>query len=276
MSASRTGMGLARKGQEMTEVMQDGTYTATPAQGGVQGGAQAVQFQRKFLARDKYDNEMNTKMQLMDDNGMTPFGQVYYDDKVGRWLEKKAAVAETANFDAYFNKEFNKNDLASRQFAQQINPDFYSTREQEMKRRADVVLKLKGIQLRGPQSKDDLYMQWLIDSGRVQLPADWDRIGAGFSGSEGQLKTQQESTYPQGLIRFPLFLTNRQRAERVEANTGRGLWGSATAAGNTFSSGQPNAGTGLFSTVDNTPLAKGTGTNNTLAKGFTSYLNDQF
>ena len=141
MSASE-GMKLANEGQRLTEKMARGVITAPASTQGVQGGAQAVQFERNFTARDPMDDEMNTKMQLMDKEGMTPFGQVYYDDKVGKWLERKEAMNEVANFDAYFNREFNKNDLASRQFAQQIYPEFYSSREREMMVRAEEVVKL--------------------------------------------------------------------------------------------------------------------------------------
>lgn len=120
--ATREGMHLANEAQAMTERMRDGPVTAPAPTGGVQGGAQAVQFQRKFGGASRMDDEMNMKMQLMDKDGMTPFGQVYYDDRVSRWLEKKAAVQETANLDTWFNKEFNKNNLADRQLAQQLYP----------------------------------------------------------------------------------------------------------------------------------------------------------
>jgi len=270
MSAPREGMHLAKEAQKATEVMQDGVYTGVQQTEGIQGGAGAGQFQRKFLARDPRDDYMNTKFQMMDSEGKTPFGYTFFDKEDARWLERKAAVAEAANFDAYFNKEFNKNDLASRQFAQRINPDFYTSREQEMKKRTEVVLKLKGIQLRGPQSKEDLYMLWLIESGRVKLPADWDRIAPKFDGSEEDLKRWKERTYPEGLIRFPLFLSNKQRESRASANNTYGAWGSARQGTNTFSNGQPNAG--MF--VNNAPLARSNAANGTLGKGFLSYLGE--
>ncbi len=267
--ASREGMKLAKDAQALTERMQTGIYTAPAPTGGVQGGAQAVQFGRKFNARDKYDDEMNTKMQLMDENGMTPFGQVYYDDKVGKWLERKAAVGEAANFDAYFNLNFNKNDLASRQWAQQIHPEFYKAREDEMNERAEIVLRLKKIELRGPQDKQDLYMLWLIETGRVELPHNWDQIGPGFSNHDITVaqKKSNEAQYHKGLIRMPLFRTGAQRHNNAIDNSNNGLWGNSDSARNTFPEGEPPR-------VDNTqnaPLAKrSTGT--TLGSNFTKFL----
>ena len=122
MSAVAEGRKLVQKGAEMTRQMQDGPTTGQVVGGGVQGGAIAGQFQRKFGGASAFDDEMNQRMQLMNDQGMTPFGQVYYDDKVGKWLQDKQKVAEVANLDAWFGAQFNKNDLASRQFAQQIYP----------------------------------------------------------------------------------------------------------------------------------------------------------
>ncbi len=269
MSAAQQGMALAKSGQILTERMQDGVYTAAAPEGGVQGGAQAVSFPRKFDARSKMDDEMNTKMQLMDENGMTPFGQVYYDDKVGRWLERKAAVAEAANFDSYFAQNFNKNDLASRQWAQQIHPEFYHAREREMMEKAEIVLKLKGIQLRGPQSEEDLHMLYLIESGRVALPADWDVIGPGFSEHRisAAENAQNERNYAAGLIRFPLFLTQKQREERAISSSAFGAWGSAAAARNMFPAGEPPE----VRNAQNRPLAKASG-GLTLGGNFAKFL----
>lgn len=120
--AASEGGHLANEAQDMSEKFQQGVVTGTANDTGTQGGAKAVQFQRKFGGADPMDNEMNQRMQLMDEDGMTPFGQVYYDDKVGKWLERKAQVEEVANLDAWFNSNFNKNNLADRQFAQQIYP----------------------------------------------------------------------------------------------------------------------------------------------------------
>lgn len=220
----------------MGERFADGVVTAASNDDGVQGGAKAVQFQRQFSARDRMDDEMNQKMQLMDKDGMTPFGQVYYDDKVGKWLERKQAVAETANLDAWFNENFNKNNLADRQFAQQIYPEFYDSREQEMIKRAKEAVKLKMIQLRGPQSKDDMYKLWLINTGRVQLPDDWDRIGpsAKPNNQPDYDAAQSAAAFKAGLFRLPKFSTTSQRETAAEQAARVGLWGQKTAAPNRF------------------------------------------
>ena len=255
-------MQLAKKGQSLTERMSDGVYTAPASNEGVQGGAKAVQFRKKFDTRDRYDDEMNQKMQLMDKNGMTPFGQVYYDDKVGRWLEKKEAAAEAANFDAYFNREFNVNDLAGRQWAQSINPGFYDSREQEMNDKAELVVKIKKIQLRGPQNEEDLKILYLIEQGHVRLPDDWDRIGPGFHGTKFKKddKKDNQQNFRRGLIRMPLFLSKDQKKEAAKQNMDEGAWGNYSA---------PMFAKKNYKVDDNYPLAK---KDPSIARNFVKWL----
>lgn len=218
MSAPREGKHLAHEAQQFSQKMRDGLVTGQTDNVGVQGGAKAAQLQRKFEAYDSRDDMVNLKMQLMDkDSGMTPFGQVYFSDKDARWLERKQAAAESANYDSWFNREYNKNDLASRQFAQEIHPEFYAAREREMMERVNEVVALKKIQLRGPQSKEDLYKLWLINTGRVVLPKDWDRIGAdptaGMSAAEQQAWSTNQ--FQSGLVKMPLFQTAGQRSAQA-------------------------------------------------------------
>lgn len=248
MSASREGARLAREGQRLTETMMDGVVTGTTDFQQAQGGAAAYQLPRKFDARSRMDDEMATRMQLADDKGNTPFGQLMYDDRVGKWLERKADAVEAANLDAWFNKEFNRNNLADRQFAQQIHPGFYESREREMRERTEEILNLKMIELRGPRSKEDLYKLWLINTGRVVLPKDWDRIGGSAQTFEA---ATQEKNFKAGLIRVPKFTTEKERTANAEQLRAAGLWGNPAKAANTFKMGAADATNGLFASPPN-------------------------
>ena len=70
MSAARLGGHLANEARNVTDKMRDGIITAPAQEKGIQGGAQAVQFQRKFDAKDRYDDEMNMKMQMWMNKNM--------------------------------------------------------------------------------------------------------------------------------------------------------------------------------------------------------------
>lgn len=220
--ASAKGMKIADAGRDVSEVMEDGVITSgADRSANAQGGQPAVSMPRKFQTKDAMDDRMRQRMQLMDDKGMTPFGQVYYDDSVGRWLEKKEAATELANMDAWFGKNYNKASIAERQFAQQIYPEYYTEREKLMMEKAAMVVKLKAIQLRGPRNKEDLMLQYLVQSGKVQLPADWDKIG--ISTTEERLTdaqmTAQRANFARGLVRLPRFLTEREMQQNAATAT---------------------------------------------------------
>lgn len=232
--ASAKGMKIANAGRDVSEVMEDGVITAAPDNTpNAQGGQQAVAMPRKFLSRDPMDDKMRQRLQLMDKDGMTPFGQVYYDDSVGRWLEKKEAATELANMDAWFGQNYNKSSIAERQFAQQIYPEYYTEREKLMMERAAMVVKLKAIQLRGPRNKEDLMLQYLVQSGKVQLPKDWDRIG--ISTLVAPDATVQEQNFARGLVRLPRFETLGQRVSN--ATTAKDLGGNTSFAQHVFGKG---------------------------------------
>jgi len=229
-------MQLAREGQRVTDTMRDGVVTGTMDRSNVQGGAYNYQLPRKFDATSPYDNEMQQKLALMDADGMTPFGQVYYDERTAKWMEHKAAASELANMDEWFNKNFNKSSLADRQRALELWPEFYKAREQELLDRIEMVKKIRLIQLRGPQSEDDVRIQYLLNTGRVRLPADWDRIGVDPTGGRGPQEQSNLNNFFAGLFKVPLFSTQSQRAAQARNNTNLQVFGEGTGpATNAFS-----------------------------------------
>jgi len=218
MSAINEGMHLGRQARDLQEHMRDGIITGVVDSSPSQGGAVAAQLPKRFTAYSARDDIVQMKQQLMDPKtGLSPFGRVYASDDDFKWLQKKEAAAEAVNYDGWFNANFNKNDLASRQFAQEINPGFYADRERELMERADTVLRLKKIQLRGPQSKEDLHMLFLLNSGRVALPDDWDRLGADWTAGKPNAKELNQKQFQGGLIRMPLFTTQAQRNATAKA-----------------------------------------------------------
>lgn len=229
-----SGRKITHETQKLGEKFQDGVWTGVPDAQGQQGGAIAGQFQRAFGARDAMDDEMRLRMQLADGraDGRTPFGQLQYTDKVGRWLQRKAQSAEEANFDGWFNRNFNKSNLADRQVAQALNPEFYSAREQFMRERTEAALRLKLIQLRGPQNEDDMYMLYLVETGRIELPEDWDRIGPVATNATVPAVMQQQLR--ERMFRLPKITGRARRSINADFNSQNGAWGSRAAANSSF------------------------------------------
>ena len=67
------------------------------------------------------------------------------------------------------------------------------------------------IQLRGPRTKEELQKLWLLSSGRVTLPENWDRIGENWDAQPAD-----QARFMQGLVRLPKFLTPNERKENVK------------------------------------------------------------
>ncbi len=238
MSAVRQGAHLLNEAQNLNEKLEDGVYTAPAHTDPTQGGAGGVQFARKFSAREKKDDIMSLRQQLSDGKGHTPFGSMQFDDSDAEWILRKQDAVEAANYDSWFNVNFNKNDLADRQLAQQLDPQFYAAREREIMARAKEAVNIRLMQLRGPQSKEDMYKLYLIDSGKVKLPADWDRIGPVITSTKNVPAAVDQEQFRRGLIRLPRLTNYIQRQQNVTDNVNAGAWGSARSAKNIFSFGR--------------------------------------
>lgn len=225
MSAVSKGTQLDATAKAATEAFEPGVVTSRPdAATNVQGGAIAGQFQRKFEARSKRDDMVRMKQQLMDpQTGTSRFGTVQASDADFRWLADKAKAAEAADFDAWFGQHFDKNDLASRQWAQEVNPDYYKERERLILEKAKMAARVRTIQLRGPQSEEDLMLMWALNTGRVQLDKDWDRIGPvvtdGFQ--YDALADEQQRIFKRGLFSIPTLQTQVRRDAQLATPANR-------------------------------------------------------
>lgn len=218
---SYKGESITNMTQKVAETLQPGVYTAPTSNAGAQGGANAFAFQRAFDARSPMDDTMRLRMGMSDGQGNTPFGQLTVGDKELRWLKKKADITEIANFDQWFGKNFNTADLAGRSFAQSVYPEYYAEREKFMRERTEMALKVKLIQLRGPKSQEDLQLWYLINTGRVALPDDWDRIGPSLAPGAGLNQAQQAQNLARRMVRPPKFVGDNRRYANASTPAGR-------------------------------------------------------
>lgn len=208
------GHKITSKTVEMSEKLEAGltTHAAPEAEGPVTAGS----FPRKGLeARDPRDELMQEKMQFIaGKNGMSPFGQVVASDADFRWAQKKRETEALANFDAWAGLNFHSNDPALRKWHQEINPSYYEERERVMVERAKMALRIKLLKLRGPKTEEDLITIWGLQTGRIKLDKDWDRVGAyemtpAEHNKAGQLSSQQR--FANGLFNFRRYLTSTER-----------------------------------------------------------------
>ncbi len=49
-------------------------------------------------------------------------------------------------------------------------PEYFETREKQIQEVADLQTKIAQLRLRGPRSKEDMFLIWLLYSGKLQIP----------------------------------------------------------------------------------------------------------
>jgi hypothetical protein len=177
---------LARQAAEYDKQARSGIYTSftqNTAQDPRVGGNMTMAYPRRgFEAFDNRDELMRVKMDLIKNGkttGMTPLGLVTVTPQDLEWLQKKQEVEAKFNFDRWIGENFNTNDVVTRQWLQQIYPEYHDAREQAMVDRAKFALRIHLLMMRGPKDHKDLVLYWALQQGLVKLDRDWDRIGAG-------------------------------------------------------------------------------------------------
>lgn len=204
------------KAAQTEQELEEGVYTriAPDDPKTVQGGAKAESFARDFKgARDPQDQLMMMKAQMVQQKDPY-FGQVTASDSDFRWLAKKAKAAEEVDFDDWFGSNFHTNDLATRKFAQEINPGYYDARIENMAKRAKLALRIRAIQLRGPQSDEDLKLVYMFNRGLIELDANWDRIGPPHEGPVDPAK--QQAAFRRQLFNLPDIFSNKSRVRKAQ------------------------------------------------------------
>lgn len=221
---------MASKGSQIvsenvrtTKNAESGIYThgVTAAQ---QNGPTATGvFPRGGLqARDARDELVSEKKQMMNANGMSPFGQVNATDADFEWLRKKREADQLANFDSWAGENFHTADPATRKWHQEINPEYYEARERLMVDRAKLALRIKLMKLRGPKNEKDLMLWWALQTGRVQLDRDWDVVGPYNDGKKGITQSTEQKRFKDGLFSIRRYPTNVERAQAINNVSGSG------------------------------------------------------
>ena len=109
-------------------------------------------------------------------NGYTPYGQAVLENRDIAWLDRKRQQAQYLDYEKYLANRFNLKDPPTAMFFESIMPRYFQERLAQIHEVAELQKKIAELRLLGPQSEDDLYMEYAILNGLVQLPkgAVWD------------------------------------------------------------------------------------------------------
>ena len=124
-----------------------------------------------LTAHDERDDEMNARLQLQVQGkpGYTQFGKLDARDEDFKWLQKKQAAVETANFQAWFAANFDHMSPAQKKWAKERYPAFYAQRKKLLKKQSKNLYDLARIKIDGIESKEDLMKTYLAETGRLDL-----------------------------------------------------------------------------------------------------------
>lgn len=174
-----------------------------------------------FKNRSPMDEDMQQRAEMVKaggGTGMTPFGQLQVTDRELDWLQKKRETAEAANLDAWIGAHFNINDVATRAWLQRTYPQYFERREEEMVRRSKFALRVNLLLMRGPRNRKDLILQWGLQTGRVKLDENWDRIGPHLSDGQNFDNQKAQKRYRNGLFSIRRYQTSGERKKNAEAS----------------------------------------------------------
>lgn len=218
------GARLINQAQRATEAAQGGivTHGVEKAKDGVQTTASYPRY-GLGSADPRHDERLAEKMQMVaagGGTGQTPLGMVTATDQDFEVLRRKRDTEAFANFDAWVGKNFHTNDLATRKFLQEIWPEYYEARERAMVERAKFALRVNLLNLRGARNEEDLALEWALNTGRVKLDKDWDRIGASVpGGGYDAVQKDQQQRFRNGLFSVRRYLSEKDREENAAVDT---------------------------------------------------------
>jgi hypothetical protein len=130
------------------------------------------------FAPDPYDNIANIKRAAAPVVGGNPQYTVAFDKDDAEYLLRQRAQVENADYDRWVMQKYDLTDPAQNFLMQQIAPDQFQRRLDLIDYQQALVSKYARIRLLGAKSQDDLRFEWLVETGRIELPKGpiWDPV----------------------------------------------------------------------------------------------------
>lgn len=117
----------------------------------------------------QYDDIANIKAQFAQ--GMA--GQnwnVPFTTEDAAYMLSKRDDQERALFDVWVDHKFDLTDPAQVRMLQEIAPELYRRKEEMIDTMQNIASRYAKLRLRGPRTLDDLFLEWQVETGRVELP----------------------------------------------------------------------------------------------------------
>ena len=184
------------------------------------------------VPKDPYDDIAQIKNVYAQDvegtNWVVPFEQ-----SDAEYLRRKRNYQEKAEFDAWVMQKYDITNPAENLMLQNIAPELFQRREEIIDNQQALVSAYAKLRLRGAKSLSDLELQWLIDTGRVELPQGpiwnpkvWREKQAASAGMNDAEWNKRR--YEFGLFSPIQWLTAKNGGQTPQANNRADIMGSGT------------------------------------------------
>lgn len=120
------------------------------------------------FARDTYDATAEMKGQvanLTNTNWVVPF-----DQGDAAYVNRKRDALEQADYDRWIYQKYDLAHPANVKLLQELAPSQYERRLAVIDTQQNLVSRYAKIRLRGPKDESDLKFEWMVETGRIQLP----------------------------------------------------------------------------------------------------------
>ena len=127
------------------------------------------------LPKDPYDTDWEMKKELSNAAGpdgplISPSRPMPFTDRDMDYMKRKRADEEFAAYESWLSNRFDLNDPAEVQLFKKIAPSYFARREALINEQIDLTSKYAKLKLFGPESEEDLQVEYMVETGRTQLP----------------------------------------------------------------------------------------------------------
>ena len=143
------------------------------------------------VPKDPYDDTANIKAQYADGDQVGKNWVIPFEQADAQYLLRKRNAQEKAQFDAWVMQKYDITDPGQNMILQGIAPELFQRREEVIDSQQALVSAYAKLRLRGAKSLSDLELEWLIETGRLELPkgpiwqpSQWRRAQAGGQDDE--------------------------------------------------------------------------------------------
>lgn len=135
----------------------------------VEGANQASnEFPYQPFVTDAYDYIAGLKQSQMRDDRSNV--KIEFDKEDAEYMLRQRAQVENADFDRWVMQKYDLSDPGDRMMAQRVIPELFDRQKETLAYQTQLQNRYAKLRIDGPKSDDDLKFEWLVESGRIDLP----------------------------------------------------------------------------------------------------------